>query len=127
MKMKTDEMFQSNYIKAEVDLMKKVKGKLRPKDLDVTIVGCTSEEFQGDEGELTQKYILYFEETPKGLVLNKTNFKALMKVHPVDDTDEWIGEQITLFAQEVSFRGDMVWGTRIRLAPPGELEYEDAD
>lgn len=125
--MKTKEMFQSNYIKAEVDLMRmNKKGVPQPVDLDVTIIGCTLEEFKADElSEPEEKYILYFQETNKGLVLNKTNFKTLMKVHPVDDTDEWIGCQITLYATEVEFRGETVWGTRIRLAPPGELEYDD--
>ena len=118
--MKTKDMFPSKYLTAESELM---DDDNRPLDMDVTITGFLVEEFKNDAGDLEEKYVLYFNETVKGLILNKTNYKTLKKVHPVSDTDEWVGKQITLFATEVSYMGDMVWGTRIRLATPGELEY----
>jgi hypothetical protein len=122
--MKTDDQFQSNYIKADIDLVKKdKKGIERPIDMDVTISGCVKEEFPQTDGSFDEKIVLYFEELVKGLVINKTNWKTLMRLYPVDDTDEWIGEQITLYAGETTYMGEPCWGTRIRMAPPGELEY----
>ena len=117
--MKTSDMFPSKYMKAEADLMKKGVSI----DLPVTITSVEYEQFPEDDGSMSDKYIIYFDETPKGLVLNKTNFGILMGLYPSDDTEEWVGSRITLYAAEVQFKDKMVWGTRIRLAPPGEVEY----
>ena len=120
--MKTNEMFPSKYFKADPDLL---SDERKPLDLPVTIVDIATETFNQDDGTEDTKHVLYFDETPKGLILNKTNYNVLMKLYPAADTDEWKGQRITLYAKEVDFRGNTTWGTRIRLAPPGEVEYTE--
>ena len=122
--MKTNEMFPSKYFKADPDLLDK---KRQPLDLPVTITSIEVETFNQDDGSEDTKYVLYFDETPKGLILNKTNYNILMGLYPASDTDQWISERVTLYAKEVDFRGNTTWGTRIRLSPPGEVEYTDLE
>jgi len=66
---------------------------------------------QGDEAE--QKWVVYFQETTKGMVLNKTNGLAISGALG-DDTDAWIGHQVVLFPTEVSFGSKMVEAIRVR-------------
>lgn len=105
--MKKNEAFPSKYLNAgDFD-----------EDQTLTIKEWSQEEFEGDKGK-EQKVILHFEETAKGLVLNKTNWGCIEKVTGSDDTDDWIGKQITLGAVEVQFGNDMVWSVRVRTPKP---------
>lgn len=56
---------------------------------------------EGDRAKL----VVNFEETPKGLVLNKTNNDRIVKVLETSETEEWIGKQITLTTEKASFKG----------------------
>ena len=102
--MKTSSIFPSTYLKAE-DFNK-------PRT--VTIKDIEIEKF--DEGS---KPIASFEELPKQLVLNKTNMRAIEKFLDSDETDDWIGKQITLVSAWVDFKGEQVKAIRIRPATPG--------
>lgn len=87
-------------------------------DLDGRDVTMTISEVKEEEvgRKREEKPVIYFEENEKGVVLNKTNAKVLSDLYG-DDTDEWVGECITLFEKEVEFAGDMV--TAIRMKAPG--------
>lgn len=71
---------------------------------------------QGKDAE--DKPHLYFEETDKPLVLNKTNAGVISQLYG-NDTDGWPGNKITLYATEVEFGGKMTMGIRVRLKKPG--------
>jgi hypothetical protein len=63
------------------------------------------------------KPVLYFK-GPKGtkpLILNKTNWKTIGQVLGSDDTDDWAGQSITLYATEVDSFGEKMMGIRVRL------------
>ena len=67
---------------------------------------------KGEDAEY--KYVLYFAEQEKGMVLNATNIKRLGKVCG-DDTDDWIGQIVVLYVDEnVEYGGNIVGGLRIR-------------
>lgn len=102
--MKISKAFPSNYLASH---------DLEGRDVTMTISEVKEEEV-GRKRE--EKLVIYFEENDKGVVLNKTNAKVLSDLYG-DETDEWIGERITLFEKEVEFAGDMV--TAIRMKPPG--------
>ena len=53
----------------------------------VTIRTCV-QEWLGQGKDKEQKPVLYFEKGPKGLVLNKTNAKTIVKAYG-DDTTGW--------------------------------------
>lgn len=98
------------------------KGKfLNAKDLDdedmiVTIKRIVEEEVgQGDQKE--DKWIVYFKGMEKGLVLNKTNANTLASLLG-DETDDWIGKQVTLCVMDVEFKGKMMPGLRFKSRLP---------
>lgn len=87
---------------------------LNDADLTVTIRACTYEEVT----EKDKKWVLWFEETGKGMVLNKTNSKMIVQLLLSDDTDEWVGRQITLFPTQVDYEGNQVDAIRVRKKLP---------
>jgi hypothetical protein len=120
---KLSEMFPSKYLKPT---------DIEDEDAALTIKSIKAEEV-GQERD--NKYVLYFKEIDKGLVMNKTNTQTIAKVLKSDDTDEWIGKQITLYATEVEFKGESILGIRVRLKAPktskpaavAEVKSEDDD
>jgi hypothetical protein len=105
--MNIDAAFPSKYLKAadigETDLA------LTIKEVVMETVG------QGEEAE--GKPIIYFNETEKGLVLNKTNTNTIKGLYSAE-TDNWVGKTIALFATEVDFAGKQTLALRVRMRPP---------
>lgn len=76
-------------------------------------VGKANVARKGDEPEL--KWLIRFREFEKPMVLNATNIKRLAKACNSDDTDEWVGKQVTLFVDhDVEFGGNIVGGLRVK-------------
>jgi hypothetical protein len=102
---KIGEMIESKYLKqSDVDT-----------DRIVTVekVGKANVAPKGEEPEF--KWLIRFTEFTKPMVLNSTNIKRLAKACNSDDTDEWIGKQVTLYVDpDVEFAGNVVGGLRIR-------------
>ena len=104
---KIGDMYPSKWLKAS---------DCEDEDLVLTIDTIKEEKIgMGSDGSL--KWVLYFLENPKGLVLNKTNTNTIAKLYG-EDTDDWEGNQIILYATEVQFQGDMVEAIRVRSKPP---------
>jgi hypothetical protein len=72
------------------------------------------------EGEKTNmRWVMFFEEVEKGLVLNTTNGQILASIFGTDQADECVGQKVVLYTDpNVSFGGKLVGGIRIR-APKG--------
>ena len=102
---KITEMFPSKYLKAE---------DFGDEDMVLTIKTLEMEEVGKDKED---KWILYFEEFEKGLVLNKTNTKVIAGIYG-DDTDEWEGKLVTSYTTEVEYQGETVLGVRFRKKAP---------
>lgn len=85
-------------------------------DLVMTI-RLVKEETIGQGNQADEKWVCFFEEDERGLVLNKTNTNTIAKLYG-NDTDDWIGKAVTLFSTEVQFQGDMVEAIRVRSKPP---------
>lgn len=105
--MNIDQAFPSKYLKAadvgETDLA------LTIKKVVIETVG------QGEDAE--EKPIVYFDETEKGLVLNKTNTNTIKGLYSVE-TDNWMGKTIAIFATEVDFAGKQTMALRVRMRAP---------
>ena len=95
-----NEEFPSKYLKS---------GDLQGAAVKVKISNILSEDIGGD-----RKLIMYFAGKTKGMVLNKTNARTIADVYG-DDTDNWIGGLIEVFAMKVDFQGRMVDGLRVRI------------
>lgn len=70
---------------------------------------------QGKDAE--EKPVVYFTETEKGLALNKTNANTIASLYG-DDTDDWAGKPVTLYATEVEFQGKQTLAIRVRMRAP---------
>ncbi len=103
--MKMSQMYPSKYLKAD---------ELGDSDHGLTITKIVIEQM-GQGQEKDEKPVAYFHEVEKGLVLNVTKAKTLTKIFGSDDSDDWVGKKITIYAGEVSFQGDMVACINIRL------------
>ena len=100
---KMNSMFPSKWLAA---------ADLDDQDRTLTIRDVAQETVgQGDEADL--KWVVYFKEMTKGLVLNKTNATSI-SVCLGDDTDEWLGRQVVLYPTQVQFSGKMVEAIRVQ-------------
>lgn len=91
-------------------------GDVEDGDLTFTIDRVVMEDIgQGDNQET--KPVIYFRETDKGMVLNKTNADTISRLH-TPETDNWIGKQISIFATEVDFAGKQTLALRVRMKAP---------
>ena len=110
--MRISAAFPSQYLKA---------ADLQGQTIRIKISHVAMEDIGGD-----QKPILYFADTEKGMVLNKTNANSIAGVHG-DDTDNWHGHTIDLYEAQVDFQGKSMPAIRVKAAraqhqsPPGHL------
>jgi hypothetical protein len=99
--MELSSIFPSKYVKAS-DL----KGR------EVTVVVARAEiEKLGDDNKL----VIYFQGRDKGLVTNRTNADRIAYLYGTN-TDGWVGKEIILYVDLVSFQGRTV--EAIRVKPP---------
>lgn len=103
------------------------------KDVVVVIESCKQGTVKNKE-KSERKPVLYFsnvKDRSKGLVLNATNAKRLIKLYG-RHVEKWAGKPIALFVTEVDAFGETVDAIRIRpTAPPmpakGAAEFKDDD
>lgn len=89
-------------------------------DLDVTISEVQIEPI-GRSAE--QKLVAYFEELPRGLAINKTNYETLFEAFG-PETDGWVGGRVTLYPVETEFDGKKVDGIRIKVDPGNRISRQ---
>lgn len=100
--MKLSEMFPSAYLKsADID-----------GEMTLTISAVALQEFDTDDGGKEKKAVLTFA-NEKRMVLNKTNATIIAGMLG-DDTDHWIGKEITLHVQDVQFGSKMTPAIRVK-------------
>lgn len=117
--MRIGEMKESKYLKKE-DVG---QGKL------VTITSMEQQNVAMEDQPPEMKWIVYFAEFPKGMVLNWTNIQLIAKAVGSEETDDWKGKKIVIYEDEnVSFGGKLVGGIRCRgakLRPSHDAELND--
>lgn len=109
---------------------------LRKEDFDDDQV-CTIKTVKLEEvAQGETKWIIYFNQHSKGMVLNITSIRVLEGAFG-DDSDDWIGKKVMVYVDpNVSFQGRVVGGLRLRppkkqtpapeVAPaPKDTEFDD--
>ena len=81
----------------------------------LTMNKVVTEPVVGQGGKVEEKLILYFKETKKGLILNKTNAKRIAKLYG-GETDSWADKVVELYTEEVKAFGETHNAVRIREA-----------
>jgi len=121
--MKTSTMIESKY------LTKDDAGE----DGTVVTIKAFERVNMAQEGKPAEhKWVMYFREFPKGMVMNGTNIQLAEKALGSDETDDWIGKKIIIYDDpNVSFGKELVGGIRIRAhrqaAPPRQVSGNGAD
>jgi hypothetical protein len=103
-------MFPSKYLKGGADVP--------AEEVVVLTVRETKFEEVGHDEKAETKPVVYFKETEKGLVLNKTNAASISKALGSDDYTTWPGKRISIAATDVEFGGKVTLGLRVRTTPP---------
>ena len=111
--MKMSDAFPSNYLTA-ADL----KGKSWP----MTIENVEMSVFQNGES----KPCLKFKGAKKGMILNKTNALLISESYG-DETDGWIGKEVTLKPTKTVFQGKTYTVIRIEVPMPETVDEEPPD
>ena len=85
------------------------------KPVVVTVTGLQQENVARQNEKPKMKYIMYFKELDKGLVMNPTNGNAMLAITGSEQLEAWTGAKIVLFNDPtVSFGQKQVGGIRIR-------------
>lgn len=113
--MKVGDMRTSSYI-AKNDVVD---------DLTVTIARWEYKDVSQDNEDAQMKCILYFREHPKPLILNVTNAETIQDNFGTDETDEWVGQQITLFYDMTVRYGKNKGGIRVKAASPPPIQKKE--
>lgn len=88
-----------------------------------TIEGCVQMNVAKEGADPEMKWCLTFADIDKPLVLNSTNAQLCAKIFNSDDTDDWHGKPVVLYADpNVSFQGKLVGGIRVRAPKPGSVK-----
>lgn len=107
--MKVSSMTDSKYLKKE-DLDE------HGGEMTVTIDSLKKVNVARDDEDPEYRWTVRYRELPKPMVLNATNIKRIAKAHG-DDTDDWLGKQITVYHDpDIEFGGNIVGGLRVRQA-----------
>ena len=87
-------------------------------DLNGTIVSIKSLEQKNvaqDDQEPDMKWVVYFNEFDKPLVLNTTNINAMAEACDSDHSDDWLGQEVVVYVDpNINFGGKRVGGLRVR-------------
>ena len=86
-------------------------------DTTVTISRVEAKELTAQGGRKSKKPIVYFERADKGFACNKTNAKTIAGMYG-NDTEQWVGKKLTLFATQTQMGGETVDCIRVRNVVP---------
>jgi len=92
---------------------------LKKEDVDpavrVTIKSVEQQNVALESQAPDTKWVMYFEEFDKPLVLNSTNGQAISHICGSPESEDWIGKVIVLYNDpNVGFQGKITGGIRVR-------------
>ena len=100
-----NDAFPSNYLKAS-----DIQGA-------TPIVTIDHVAFEAVGRERLMKAVVYFKGKDKGVILNKTNATKIAQIAGSQQTEDWTGTRIMLYATETEFGGETVECIRIKPVP----------
>jgi hypothetical protein len=111
---------------------------LQGKAITLTIASIALEKMhpQANAPEV-EKWVMYFKEARKGVVLNRTLAYQIAEFLGSEETDDWLGKSITIYPQPMTVAGKKVtaiWARAAKIQPgaageaiPPSLVEEDDD
>jgi hypothetical protein len=106
--MKLSQMFPKRYATGE---------DLQGKAFTVTITRIVREKMhpQPNAPEV-EKWVAYFREAQKGIVLNRTLAYQIAEILGSEETDSWVGKTISIYPQSITVAGKKMTTIRAREA-----------
>lgn len=93
--------------------------ELEGHDWNVTIDRVERHEMKNNDGQKEQKFVVFFQELEKGMVLNATNMKTITKLMGTNESDEWKDKRVTLYTKDdIEMSGELKSGLRVRPKAP---------
>ena len=109
--MKLTEMFPKRFATGE---------DLQGKAVTLTVQEVNSEKMRPQRNAPeVDRWVLYFKETKKGVILSRTLAYQIAGILGSEDTDRWIGKRITLYPQPMNVAGKQVVAIRARAVENG--------
>src|SRR5262245_48023889 len=105
---------QSKFLRAEELPMDKVQR-----------IKSVTEELVGQGADQQKKLVVWFTNSPKGLVLNRINNRTIRGAYD-DDVAGWTGKLIVVFPTQAELRGRLVGALRVRIPPPKQAKTSGA-
>lgn len=103
---KISEMLPSSYLK---------QSDFDEAGLIVTVKSVEQKNVAREDEPVENKWVVYFVEYDKGMVLNTTNINGLAKACGSDDTDDWGGKEVVVYVDpNVGYGGKTTGGLRIK-------------
>jgi len=99
--------FKGDYIAA---------AEFQGKEPTLTIAAVKLVKLEDETGRLRDRGVVYFRETDRGWVINRTNAECLVALWG-RDTDGWAGKRVTLCATNVRLGTETTIGIRIKGSP----------
>jgi hypothetical protein len=94
---------------------------LKGQEAKLTIANVVMEDLGGE-----RKAVVYFDNVPKGLVLNKTNATTIADAYG-ENLAAWLGKVVVLYPTRVQFQGRSVEAIRIRVPAPEPVAATPAE
>ena len=123
--MKIDDIFPRKYATGE---------DLNGKPVTLVIARVVAEQMRPAPGAQPQeKYVVYFEQAQKGVILSRTLASQIVESTGQDDTDRWVGKRVTLYPLPMRVAGRDVVAIRAskpaaangHAEPPASLQEEE--
>lgn len=121
--MKVRDMYPSRYATGE---------DLAGNPATLTIAGVTTESMRPGPGQPEkEKFVIYFKEAKKGVVLSRTLARQIARALGVDDSDGWTGKKITIYPEPMTVAGEPRIAIRAKLheqlpANPGSAPKKES-
>lgn len=88
-------------------------------DWDFTVDRVERQEIKDSEGQKELKFVVFFREMEKGMILNATNMKTITKIMGTNESDDWVGKRITVYTKDdIEMGGELKSGLRVRPKAP---------
>ncbi len=95
---------------------------LEGQDWVVTIRSVERQEMENRDGKKERKFVLFFKEHEKGMILNATNIGTITTLFNSDDSDNWVGKRVTIYEKDdVEMGGKLISGLRVRPKLPATV------
>ena len=79
---------------------------LNGQSVSVTVKSMAVEKLNPTPGQPpADRFVLYFSETVKGVILSRTLAEQIASILQSDDTDQWVGKKVTLYPQPLTVAG----------------------